>query len=83
MGEFKFQSRWKEELVVTGRDGSFVLEHPMGNPTVYLPTEDEFRRRAPAWALGQWAALKIELERWCDDNGIGFLIDPTADLYID
>lgn len=78
---FHFQPRWKEELVVIGSGGSFVLEYPMGRPTVYLPTHDEWRRRAPAWALGLWDALKDELEQWCRENDILLHIDASADLY--
>ena len=78
---FHFQPRWKEELVVKGNGGSFVLEHPMGMPSVYLPTEVEWRRRAPAWALDHWGALKGELEQWCRDNDIRLHIEASADLY--
>lgn len=78
---FDFQPRWKEELVVTGNGGSFVLEHPMGVPTVYLPTEDEWPTRAPLWALGLWGTLKHELEQWCRDNDIRLEIDASADLF--
>ncbi len=44
MSKFKFQPRWKEELVVTGDGGQFILELPMGVLSAYLPTES-------AWIL--------------------------------
>jgi hypothetical protein len=47
---FRFQPRWKEELVVSGEGGSFVLELPMGVLSAHLPTEEEWERRAPDWA---------------------------------
>jgi hypothetical protein len=47
---FQFKPRWKEELVVSGPGGSFVLELPMGVLSAYLPTEETWRSKAPAWA---------------------------------
>jgi len=37
---FQFEPRWKEELVVKGSGGSFVLELPMGVYSAYLPTQE-------------------------------------------
>lgn len=78
---FRFQPRWKEELVVSAAGGSFVLEFPMGIPSAYLPTEEEWQRRAPAWAAGQWQHLHAELAQWCHEHGFGFVIEPTAQVY--
>ena len=75
---FTFQPRWKEEMVVTGPGGAFVLEMPMGITSVYLPTEAEWGKRAPAWARPLWMQLNAELEAWCRDNNSGFHIDKTA-----
>lgn len=79
--QLEFESRWKEELVVSGPGGSFVLEHPMGVPTVYLPTELEWRKRAPDWALGLWSELRSQLESWCSKNDIQLQIEDTAEVY--
>jgi hypothetical protein len=65
---FQFQPRWKEELVVTGPGGTFVLELPMGVLTAYLPTENAWQRKAPPWASGLWAILRAELSEWCEAN---------------
>ena len=78
---FQFQPRWKEELVVTAEGGSFVLELPMGVLSAYLPTEAEWRRRAPGWSIGLWSELKSELEEWCLANSAKLYIDATADVY--
>lgn len=78
---FNFKPRWKEELVCTGPGGSFVLELPMGMLTAYLPTEDAFRIRAPAWAANLWPQLKGELSQWCAANKAQLVIDPTAEIY--
>ena len=78
---FQFQPRWKEELVVTGPGGMLVLEHPMGVPTVYLPTEREWQRRAPAWAGSMYPALKDELEAWCSHHGMRLVVEKSADVY--
>lgn len=81
MSTFKFQPRWKEELVCTGPGGSFVLELPMGILSAYLPTEDVWRSKAPAWARDLWSVLKEELEAWCVANKANFVIDETAGIY--
>lgn len=78
---FHFQPRWKEELVVSAKGGSFVLELPMGQLSVYLPTETEWQRRAPHWAVSLWPHLRAELESWCRENDAQFHIDPSADVY--
>jgi hypothetical protein len=78
---FKFRPRWKEELLVEGPGGSFVLELPMGVLTALLPTEEAWKQKAPAWAVTHWPMLKSELEQWCRESNAGFEIDPTADVY--
>ncbi len=78
---FHFQSRWKEELVVSGSGGSFVLELPMGVLSAYLPTEAEWRRRAPEWTRSLWPELKRELEKWCHENNAQFYVDPSASVH--
>jgi hypothetical protein len=78
---FCFQPRWKEELVVTASGGSFVLELSMGMLSVYLPTEAEWQRRAPGWAISLWPNLKAELEAWCRENNSALCIDASADVY--
>jgi hypothetical protein len=77
---FQFKPRWKEELVVTGPSGMFILELPMGRLTAYLPTEDAWRAQAPGWARDLWPILKVELESWCAANRAGFEIDPSASV---
>jgi hypothetical protein len=81
MSTFTFLPRWKEELVCTGHGGSFILELPMGVLSAYLPTEDAWRRKAPAWARDLWPELKSELEAWCKANNAKFVIDGTAAVY--
>jgi hypothetical protein len=77
---FKFQPRWKEELVCTGPGGTFVLELPMGVLSAYLPTETAWQSKAPAWARDLWPVLKEELEAWCLANKATFVIDETASV---
>ena len=81
MSEFKFQPRWKEELVVTGSGGSFILELPMGILSAYLPTEEVWTQKAPSWAKGLYPELKNELEAWYRENKAKFVIDATAGVY--
>ena len=81
MSTFKFQPRWKEELVVTGPGGSFILELPMGIFSAYLPTESAWNKKAPSWAKELYPELKQELETWCKENKAKFIIDETAGIY--
>lgn len=75
---FRFTARWKEELVVVGPGGSFILELPMGILTARLPTEQVWPTVAPVWAVDLWPVLKAELERWCTASNADLEIDPSA-----
>lgn len=81
MNIFKFHPRWKEELVVTGPGGSFILELPMGILSAYLPTESAWQQKAPGWAKDLYPTLKQELEMWCKENKAQFVIDESAGVY--
>ncbi|MCW8108483.1 hypothetical protein OPS25_08245 [Alteromonas ponticola] len=81
MSIFKFQPRWKEELVVTGPGGSFILEFPMGILTAYLPTHSAWEKKGPCWAQDLWPQLRLELEKWCVENKAQFVIDASAGVY--
>ncbi len=81
MSTFKFQPRWKEELVVTGPGGSFILELPMGVLSAYLPTESAWKKKAPNWAKELYPELKQELESWCKESKAEFVVDETAGIY--
>lgn len=83
MSNFKFQPRWKEELVVIGDGGRFILEHPMGIPSVYLPTESAWKFKSPKWAQNQYSTLRQALEQWCETNNAKLYIDETADVGVD
>lgn len=78
---FQFQPRWKEELVVIGPGGSFVLELPMGLLSAYLPTEATWPTKAPAWAADLWPVLRSELEEWCRASKADLIIDETASVW--
>jgi hypothetical protein len=77
---FKFEPKWKEELVCTAPQGSLILELPMGELTALLPTENVWKEKAPSWARELWPVLKKELEEWCVIHKARFLIDPTANV---
>ncbi len=67
---YKFQARWKEELVCSGPMGEFILDLPMGILTVCIPDKnvwdakfpgfdfDDFKRQVEAWALNNNAKLE-------------------------
>ncbi|WP_300066653.1 hypothetical protein [uncultured Ruegeria sp.] len=74
---FQFKPRWKEELLVIGPGGSFVLDLPMGVLSAYLPTEENWQKNGPAWARELWPTLRNELEDWCKKNKAQFHLDPA------
>ena len=78
MSTFTFSPRWKEELICTGPGGTFVLELTMGVLTAFLPTEEAWRSKAPAWARDLWPVLKVELEAWCEKSKVQFVVDESA-----
>ena len=81
MNTFTFQARWKEELVVTGPGGQFVLELPMGVLTAYLPTEKIWIKKAPHWARKLYPQIKQDLQEWCKENKANLVIDETAGVF--
>jgi hypothetical protein len=78
---FSFLPRWKEELVVTGPGGSFILDLPMGILSAYLPSEATWCEAAPAWARDLWPALHSDLEAWCAFNNARLYVEDNASVY--
>jgi len=78
---YTFQPRWKEELVCTCKQGSFVLELTMGQLTVYLPTEEDWQKRAPAWAKDHWPQLHSQLKSWCAGSNIPLVVMEGAQIW--
>lgn len=81
-GAFKFEPRWKEELLVTGEGGRFVLEMPMGVSSVYFPSESIWQDLSPDWAKSQYNDIETELSRWCSDHAIDLYVSASATLTI-
>lgn len=79
--EFKFEPRWKEELVCTSRMGSFILDMPMGVLSVLLPTQSNWERNAPPWAKEHWQTIYEQLETWCKENKVQFFVEESAAVY--
>ena len=78
---FEFKGRWKEELVCSSSQGSFVLEMPMGVVSVFLPTAEQWPLVAPDWAKSHWGELHMQLSAWCTAANIPLSVDPTAQVY--
>ena len=78
---FKFQPRWKEELVVTGPGGQFILDLAMGILTACLPTEEVWHHKAPVWAQDYWPQLHCQLKSWCAQNNAELSIDHRSGVY--
>lgn len=53
----------------------------MGVLSAYLPTEEVWPQKAPAWAKDLWPVLKSELEAWCKANHAKFVLDPAATVF--
>ncbi|QED29919.1 hypothetical protein FRD01_22315 [Microvenator marinus] len=79
--KFQFRPKWKEELVVIAEEGSFKLDLAMGVLTAFLPTEDDWPDKAPAWARDLYPVLKEELEAWCAENKAKLVIDSTGVVF--
>lgn len=79
--QFRFSPRWKEELVVSAAEGSFVLPFWMGRPTVELPSQEVWADRAPVWAKEHWETLHRALELWCRGNGAALEISETGPIW--
>ena len=67
---FTFTPRWKEELVVSCPDGTFILDFPMGDPTAILPGSAIWPKVTPGWAHDRRDAVLAELRAWCSANGV-------------
>ena len=79
--QFHFSPRWKEELVVSAAEGSFVLPFWMGRPTVELPSKEVWPDRAPDWAKEHWETLHRALELWCRGNSAALEISDSRTLW--
>jgi hypothetical protein len=68
--EFRFQPRWKEELVCECALGILVLDMTMGVTVVYLPNAQAWVSFAPLWAKPHWHTLHDQLQTWCSSQNI-------------
>lgn len=76
--QFKFEPRWKEELVGSCSEGTFVLEMTMGELNVFLPTETVWQEKAPSWAKSHWHTVRAQLEQWCSQQKIPLIVEDHA-----
>lgn len=78
---FRFEVRWKEQLVVHHAGGEFVLEFPMGRPTVCLPTHTRWQEIAPPELRSHWLELHEQLQEYCVLNGFGLELGDNYKIY--
>lgn len=78
---FRFLPQWKEELVVAGPGGRFILMFWMGIPTISLPPEADWQEAAPDWARSLWQPLHDELVDWCRFNNVALDVASGAGVY--
>ena len=83
MASIKFNTRWKEELVATSKEGSLVFEFTMGKFNVYFPTQDAWQTSAPEWAKQKWTIYLVECKKWCAENNIPITIVDDGIVYED
>ncbi|MHA6205639.1 hypothetical protein ACXU4B_14540 [Dyella soli] len=81
MTTFRFHPKWNGGLYCTGPGGCLELELPMVILTAYLPTEEAWKSEAPDWARDKWSVIRRELEAWCHENKVNFMIDAVARIY--
>ena len=65
MSAYDVRPRWKEELVITSPEGSLVIEMTMGIPSVYFPSEVEWEKQAPLWAISRRGEILAAVMTWC------------------
>lgn len=80
---FRFEPRWKEELVVHHDAGSFVLAFPMGRPNVCLPSESRWIEISPSSLKAFWPDLHSQLEAWCKSHDLPLTINDEETAYWD
>ena len=73
MSTYDVRPRWKEELVITSPEGSLVIEMTMGIPSVYFPTEAEWEKQAPPWAISRRAEMLAAVTTWCSREQVPLL----------
>lgn len=78
---FTFRPQWKEELVCSCQLGEFILEMPMGVPSVYIPTQAAWQDRAPMWARPYWSSVHVQLMDWCTNHGFPLHVDDSANIF--
>lgn len=78
---YRFQARWKEEMLCTCSLGSLILDMPMGVVSVYLPTRSKWEATAPAWAREQWRSVHEQLSQWCSRNTTPLHIEENAQVW--
>jgi len=65
MSAYDVRPRWKEELVITSPEGALVIEMTMGVANVYFPTESEWEKQAPTWAMNRRPEILAAVTNWC------------------
>lgn len=77
---FRFQPRWREELVCSCELGAVVIEMTMGGVKghVYLPSESIWQRQAPEWARPLWPELHAQLTAWCGSERMPLDVEDNA-----
>jgi len=53
----------------------------LGPPSVNLPTEARWKRRAPDWAADHWESFYAQLNSWCEENNVELNISETAVIF--
>lgn len=60
--------------MISGPDGALVIEMPMGIPTVYFPTEFEWEKQAPLWAVSRRPEILAAVTTWCSHEQVALTL---------
>ena len=81
--EIKFTPKWKELMLCEYKNHNFVLDFPMGIPTLYLPISEQWNLIAPDWAKKIYSQLEIEAIKYCKNNKISFMQEKSHYFFFD
>lgn len=68
--KIRFTPQWKEIMLCEYNNHNFILEYPMGIPTLYLPNEQQWKLIAPDWAKEIYNQLETDAIEYCKNNKI-------------
>jgi len=69
IGKYSFSPKWKEELICIGPMGEFILEFPMGVPTICIPGIAEWNIK---FHKHDYSVFREEILIWINNNNLQY-----------